>query len=214
VAGKTGRFFIVSNIIGAKTFLMIQQHTNNIVFKRANTRGRALQYGKKLFMFLTDLKRANAYPIVRRIKTEEGYKEEYINPYHFNETLKKPAYLDGKILYMGVEAGGIAINPNLTKLISTADKGQMLVKRFFNDLRDTFNKQNATFNQIIFVADYSLQDLYALINAVITPQRLETVFMEGERVGAAKHKTKETVLLTVIIVLTLALCAVVYMALR
>jgi len=192
-AGPVGRFFLDLNLFpGSKNILIEQSHTNELKFRRVKSRGRNLKVKKDRYVFLCDLRRRG--------------KDDPLtaNENKFNEIVKNSAHIDGKPVYMGSVVASVGANPHLMETISLAQTGPKVVRDFFEGLKEMLGEK---VSNIHILADFSIQDLAGLMNVVITEQRLESVFMEGELAGMNRYRQRDQVLMGVIIILVLGMCA-------
>jgi hypothetical protein len=205
LAGPTGRFLILANATGSNLLGLIQTVDNRIKFHRIKSEGRNVIVNNKRHMFQVDQVRASPTEKFYRVDVQDGQivlKEDQqtpvtteVNPYHFNEAIKKPVYLDNKVVLLGHEASGVMVNPNTIKQISNAQwKGSLE-------------------EQGVFVP-YSLADIYELLKIVLTPQRAESIYQAGVNRGRAARELREQVLLGVIVVLTIGLVVMGYLLVR
>jgi len=194
-SGPIGRFFLDLNLLpGPKTILIAQTHTNELKFYRVKSRGRNLKIKKEQYMFLSDLRRRKDDPLTDKENS-------------FNEMIKKPAHIDGKPVYMGSVVASVGANPHLMEVITIARTGPKIVRDFFMGLKETLGEK---VSNIHVLADFSIQDLAELMNVVITEQRLESVFMEGEIAGLNRYRQRDQILMGVIVILVLGMCAMGY----
>jgi len=194
-AGPVGRFFLDLNLFpGSKNILIEQTHTSELKFRRVKSRGRNLKVKKDRYVFLSDLRRRSGDPLT-------------MNEDKFNEIIKKPAHIDGKPVYLGSVVASVGANPHLMETISIAQTGPKVVRDFFEGLKEMLGEK---IRNIHILADFSIQDLAGLMNVVITEQRLESVFMEGELAGMNRYRQRDQVLMGVIIILVLGMCAMGY----
>lgn len=186
--GPTGRFFLDLNLFpGNPEILLSKSHTNRLTFHRVKSNGRALQISKTRYMFLPDLKR------------NPDEKEQM-----FNDIIKRPSTLDGKIIHMGTDSASVAVSPTMLEALSTAKIGPEIVKNFFKGLEDmtkTKGKKKLIIDYIKILVPYQIQDIAELMNIVITPQRLAMVYREGELKGIMRGRMKEQLLIFVILIL-------------
>jgi len=145
-------------------------------------------------MFLSDLRRRKDDPLTDNEK-------------NFNEMIKKSAHIDGKPVYMGSIVASVGANPHLMEVITMAKTGPKVVRDFFQGLKDTLGER---VSDIHILADFSIHDLSELMNVVITEQRLESVFMEGEIAGLNRYRQRDQILMGVIVILVLGMCAMGY----
>jgi hypothetical protein len=203
--GPVGRFFLGINLIpGPKTILIAQTHTNELKFYRVQDRGRSLRLKKNLYMFLPDF--------IRNPKNED----EKI----FNDLIKKPAHIDGKPVYLGASSVSVAANPHLLDAVMAArdidtsegDTRSPDEKHFIEVLHEGLGKnlKNIKITRLHILNPFSIQRLSELMNVVITPQRQEVVWSEGELSGLNRYRQRDMVLLGVCAILALGMVIMAY----
>lgn len=202
--GPIGRFFLKLNTLpGARTILIAQTHTNELKFYRVQDRGRSLRVRKNLYMFLPDF-------IRNPQKTDEKV---------FNDLIKKPAHIDGNPVYMGATSVSVAANPHLMGAISEArdlpksdENPQSPDEEYFLDILYEGLKDHvkADIRRAYILNPFSLQRLSELMNVVITPQRQEVVWSEGELSGLNRYRQRDMVLLGICAILALGMVIMAY----
>jgi len=193
--GSAGRFWLKHNLLrGNSPVLIAQTHTNALKFYSVKDHGLSLRWGRDSFVFLPDLMRS---------------RDE--NNLEFNEINKKTGHIDGKPVFLGAISASVACNPHLADTLALAQKGPTQIKTFFEGLKTTFSDR---VKNIHLINTFSVKDLAEIMNIVITPQRLKTVYDYGETKGRNIVKTKETMLMLVIFALLLAVCFLSYMVTR
>ena len=198
--GPPGRFFLKLNLLpGSKKILLAKGHTNELKFYRVKEKGRSLMVKKDLYMFLPDFRRNKA--------GEKLEDEDKI----FNDIIAEPSHIDGKIIYMGALSASVATNPHLLDTIEKAKKGTKEVKTFFEGLEETFPMSVRNIN---LLTPLNIQNLAQIMNRVITPQRLQMIFKEGELVGLNRHQTREGVIYIVIGLLVLCILGLTWMVMK
>jgi len=195
LVGPTGRFMLVTNAVGPKTILLLQEANNRLKWTRVQMKGNDVEIKKKNHMFYVDQVRGlDASPQANTPGNpgNPNPKPAKVNPTYFNDALKKPSHLDGKIVLFGSEAAGAVWNPSVNQMAAESS------------VRD----------KLKLVIPYSIQDIYQLINTVLVPQRAENIWMDGENSGLNRYRSREQVLLAVIIILTIALVAMAYFVVK
>jgi hypothetical protein len=132
----------------------------------------------------------------------------------FNELLKATGHIDGKPVFMGAVSASVACNPTLLDTINKAisdESEESMTKVLLKKLKETIADG---IRDIHLFTPWSIKDIAEIMNIVITPQRLKTVFDYGEMKGRNIVKTKETMLFIVIFALLLTVIFLVYMSTR
>lgn len=193
--GSAGRFWLRHNLLNGNSPVVIAQtHTNALKHFSVKDDGLNLQWGRDRFVFLPDLMRAN---------TDKARA--------FNQINKKTGHIDGKPVFLGAVSASVACNPHLADTLALAEKGPDEIKTFFEGLKETFGDQ---VRNIHILNNFSVKDLAEIMNIVITPGRLKTVYDYGETKGRNIVKTKETMLFLIIFALLATVIFMAYMMTR
>lgn len=194
--GPAGRFWLKHNLFkGNSPVLLAMTHTNALKHFSVIDDGQNLRWGRDRFVFLPDLSR-------------RGRQKDQV----FNEISKKTGHIDGKPVFLGTVSASVACNPHLAETVAVAKKGgHTQLTKFLETVNTTYAGK---VRNIHMLNQINIKDIAEIMNIVITPNRLKTVFDFGEIKGRNIVKTKETMLFIIIFALLATVLGLAYMITR